>query len=554
MQNWLVILPPIILLITAFFSRNIILSVLVGIASAGLIATDFSFPQTVSLIFTYFKKQILFDPDFVSIYGFLFILGGVIALINFTGGACAFGNIITKKLKNARATESTSLLLSLLLCIDDYLNSLTIGCLMQPLTDKFKIPRTKLAFLIDAMASPLVVLVPISSWIALIVKQLKLSGVTLGFSKFIQHQFKFPGGMFSFRHDVVIRADPFYTYLKSIPFIFYSFIIIFSTWFIVRKRISYGPMYEQEKIAKETGNLYGGKEPRFRLTKHHKMRCKVYLSDFLVPIIILIASAFIGIPYSGGYYLFGGTRTLLESFRFVNIFPVLLFASITSFTTGSLLALIRKKIKLYHIPLFIARGIHLMYPSAIIIFCALAFSNILDNELHTGSYMAQLILPYINLHWLPFIIFAMTTIIALGTGSSWGTIAIMIPLSIPIISSLSGVPHPVALQDVYILLPTIGAVISGSLAGAQLSPISDPVTMASTSTGSYQIDHVKTQLWYIIPVILGSSVSFIAAGYLTLNGSTINGFICMLIGLAISISSLYLINKVYKKIKGKKGQ
>jgi len=550
MPSWFVVLPPLILLITAFFSRNMLLSVGFGIASAGLIGANLSLPNAINLIYVFVKRQAM-DPDFINIFAFLIILGAVIALINFTGGACALGNILTKKLKTGRKTQSVSLLLSLLVCFDDYLNILTMGCLMQPLTDKFKIPRAKLAFLIDTMASPLVVLLPISSWIALIVKQLKLSGVSLGFSKFVQHQFRFPGGMFRFGHDVIVRADPFYTYLKSIPFVFYSFILIFSTWFIVRKRISYGPMRKQEEIAKKTGNLYGGKEPRFHAIKHHKTQCQIYLSDFLAPITSLIISALVAIPYSGGYYLFGGTNTLLDSFRSANIFPVLLFASSVSFTIGCILAMLRKKIKIYHVPLFIARGTHLMYSSAIIIFSALVFSSMLDKQLHTGTYIAQLILPYINIHWLPFIIFLLTTVISLGTGSSWGTIAIMIPLSVPMISSLSGFVHPVGLQDAYILLPTIGAVISGSVAGAQLSPISDPITMSSTSSGCYQIDHVTTQMWYILPVILGASVSFLAAGYLNIDGSTINGIICMLIGLAISITSLYLVNKLDKKIRGK---
>ena len=300
MQNWLVILPPIILLLTAFISRNIILSVLLGIASAVLIGAQFSIPGTIELLYTYLKKQFL-DPDFVNIYGFLFILGAIITLINFTGGSCAFGNLITKKLKNARKTESTSLFLSMLLCFDDYLNTLTMGCVMQPLTDKFKIPRVKLAYLIDVMASPVVVLLPVSSWIALIVKQLKLSGVTLGFSKFVQHKIQFPGGMFSIGHNVIVRADPFYTYIRSIPFIFYSFILVFSAWFIVRKKISYGPMARHEEIARKTGNLYGGKEPRFKMMHHHKSSIKIYLSDFLAPIVSLVVGALLAIPYTGGY-------------------------------------------------------------------------------------------------------------------------------------------------------------------------------------------------------------------------------------------------------------
>lgn len=188
-----------------------------------------------------------------------------------------------------------------------------------------------------------------------------------------------------------------------------------------------------------------------------------------------------------------------------------------------------------------------MYLTAIIVICALVFSKLLDAELHTGTYIAHLILPYINIHLLPFIIFVLSSVIALGAGSSWGTIAIMIPISIPMVTSLSGLPGPIPLNQIYILLPTIGAVISGSLAGAQLSPISDPVTMASTGSGAYQIDHVRTQMWYLIPVFIGASVSFIISGYLNINGSTLNGFICMFIGLIISLGLTSLFNVIYKK-------
>lgn len=551
MQNWLVVLPPIILLITAFFSHNIILSVLVGIASAVLIGAQFSLIGATTLLYTYVTKQLI-DPDTIPIFGFFLMLGAIITLMHFTGASCAFGNIVTKKLRSARKTESTSLTLSLLLCFDDYLNALTMGCLMQPLTDKFKIPRAKLAYLIDVMASPMIVLLPISSWIALIVGQLKLSGVTLGFSKIIRHQMQFPGGVFSIGQKVIVRADPFFTYVKSIPFIFYSFILILSAWFIVRKRISYGPMAEHEKTAKKTGNLYGGKEPRFKMIQQQDSSpLDTHLIDFLAPIFTLIFCALIAILYTGKYYLFGGTTTLFDAFRTGNIFSSLFFASSMSFLIGLILAFWRKKIKVPQVPLLIARGAHLMYTSIIIIFCAFVFGSILNKELQTGQYLAQLIIPYINLNWLPFIVFIMSTIIALGTGSSWATLFIMFPISIPMISSLSGFAHPVILKEVYILLPTIGAVISGSLAGAQLSPISDPITMAATGSGAYQIDHVKTQIWYILPSIIGAGVSFIAAGYLTINGSTMNGFICMTIGLAISIALIYCANKLYPILKRK---
>ncbi len=486
------------------------------------------------------------DTDVLCMIGFAFVLGAIIALMNYTGGACALGRLITKKLKNARDAQTASLLLSLFVCVDDYLSSLTVGCIMQPLTDKFGVPRVKLAYLINTMASPLVVLIPVSSWIGIIVKQLGDSGFSIEVAHSFHEHIHFPGGVLNLGHNVIIHSDPFYTYLKSVPFLFYSFIVIACTWFVVRKKISYGPMQKQEQIAQTTGNLYGGQAPRF-CTMSMQTTGKIYLSDFLVPIISLIMSTLIALPYSGGYYLFGGTKTFLESFRSANIFPVLLFASSASFILGCLLALARKKITYTTPAIFFGRGIQLMYQSAIIIFFALVFSTLLNKELFTGVYLAKLIAPYISMHWVPLITFIMTTMVAMGTGSSWGTITIMIPISVQLAGTLSGLPNPIALPDIYILLPTIGAVISGSIAGAQLSPIADPVTVSSTSAGCYQIDHVRTQLPYILPPIIGTCISFIAAGFLKINSPSVNALVCIAVGLIVAFSLLMLLNKLYQK-------
>jgi tetracycline resistance efflux pump len=548
MFDWLVVVPPILLLITAFLTHNILLSLLIGIASAGIIGAHFSLINTATIIVDYVKHTLI-DPDMPYMFGFLFILGAIIVLIMHTGGSCAFSDIIKKRIRSARASESMSLGISLLLCIDDYFNALTTGCIMHPLTDKFHIPRAKLAYLIDVMASPIVVLIPVSSWIAFIVKQLGSAGVRLGFTKFVQQEFNFPGGSLRIAQNIIVQADPFYTYIKAIPFMFYSFIAILTAWFIVRNRISYGPMAEHERIARTTGNLYGGKKPRFKLTQPQDTCEKTYLSDFLAPILSLIAFTLIGLPYSGGYYVFGGTHAFVESIRNVNIFPVLFFASILSLTCGFILAFIRRKNFAQHIPTLLAQGIYLMYQSAIIVFSALVFSNMLKFELHTGTYIAQLVLPYIQICWLPFIIFAISLLISLGTGSSWGTIAIMIPISLPMLRSFYEANGPIPLHDIYILLPTIGAIISGALAGAQLSPISDPVTMASISAGTYQIDHVKTQTWYLIPAIVGTSIAFIMSGYITEDGSLLASLLCITTGLIISLGITQTFHLLYKTKK-----
>ena len=153
MYGWFVLIPPIIILCSAFLSRNIILSVILGIISAALIAANFSIVGSSAIIWHHFLNQLL-DTENLCIYGFLFILGAIIALINKTGGACAFTHIITKHLQSKKSVESSSLFLSFFFSLDDYLNALTTGCIMKPLTDKLRIPRVKLAYLIDVTASP----------------------------------------------------------------------------------------------------------------------------------------------------------------------------------------------------------------------------------------------------------------------------------------------------------------------------------------------------------------------------------------------------------------
>lgn len=542
MHSWLVLLPPLFVLCVAYFTHDILISLIIGVASAGLIATNFSVINTGLLIFSYIKKNTT-DPDVLCMIGFAFMLGATIALINYTGGACALGRLITKKLKQARDAESASLFLSLLLCVDDYLSSLTVGCLMQPLTDKFRVPRTKLAFLINTMASPLVVLIPISSWIGIIVKQLSLSGLSIEYAQTFREHIHFPGGVLNVAHKVVIHSDPFYTYLKSVPFLFYSFIVIIGTLFIVRRRISYGPMKIHEHIAQQTGNLYGGQAPRFCAMQTHN-NSSAHLSDFFVPIATLVLATIAGLPISGYLY---GAHTFWESFRLAKIFPIMLISSVTAFTCGTALALARKKIVFTHIFSLIWSGAKLMYQSVIIIFFAIIFSDLLDKNLLTGVYIAKLIIPYVSLQLVPLITFIITSMVALSAGSSWGTIFIMTPISIQLVGALSGLPSPIALPDIYILLPTIGAVISGSIAGAQISPIADPVTISSTSAGCYQIDHVRTQIPYIIPAIIGACASFTAAGFLKVNSPTINALICLAIGIATSLSMISTLNLVARK-------
>ena len=259
-NNWLSIIPPLIVLVLAFTTRRVILSLLCGIISAALILNNFapyqSLKTVISKIWTTSELGSLTSWDaFKSnwslfIFLFLLMLGMIIVLVNHSGGAYAYGNYIKKKLKTQKAVQTSSLTLSLLFFIDDHFSALTVGSVMHALTDRFNIARAKVAFLVDSMAAPLCILAPISSWAAYIIMQLKKSGV----SSVAQN-------------GTYVLADPFLVYLKTIPFIFYSIIMIASVWFLVRRNLSVGLMHKHEAIANKTGNLFAGKTPKSRTTK-----------------------------------------------------------------------------------------------------------------------------------------------------------------------------------------------------------------------------------------------------------------------------------------------
>jgi len=248
-NSWLVLTPPIIVLVLAFITKKLNPSLLTGIICAALIATDFNIIGGAKLAGTRLWERLI-DLDSIFTYSFLIMLGIVVVLVGRSGGAAAFARVAAKKLRSAKMAETSSILLSFSLFIDDYLSNTTVGYVMRPLTDSFKVARVKLAFLVHSIATPLVVLAPISGWSAMITSSLDTSGV----------------------------ADPFFVYIRSIPFIFYSFLMLISVWFIVRRKISFGPMRAHEAIAQKTGNLMGGKEDNAH-SIDGKQRVKGTLAD-----------------------------------------------------------------------------------------------------------------------------------------------------------------------------------------------------------------------------------------------------------------------------------
>jgi tetracycline resistance efflux pump len=520
--SWTSLLPPIIVLLSACYTHKLNPSLFLGILSATFIASNFKIRQTTLLTFERLSKQIM-DSDNLYLYSFLLLVGIIIVLAGKSGGAFAFARSLSKRLKNRTEVELSSMLLSLVLFIDDYLSTLTVGYVMRPLTDAYAIPRVKLAYLVHSLSGPVVILAPISSWVAMITSQLEEAGVMLGHT---------------------INADPFFIYLASIPFIFYSFLLFISILLIVHWRISYGPMQEHEDSARQTGNLFGGKAAKIdEIPQHESVHAS--LLDIVLPLVLLIGSVFFGLAYTGGYYLLGGSATLLKAFQGnTHIFFVLSISGCIAVLFSVLFALYRKTIAWSAVMPTLVEGTQLMFPAVLMVFLASTLGVILRSDLHTGTYLASTLMKAVPLALLPVLIYLASTLIGTVTGSSWGTIALMVPITIEMLLDLLHITGSIELSSIPLLLPILGAIFSGAVCGDHISPISETTIMAATSTGSYPLDHVYTQFFYVLPVIISTALSFVCAGYLIPYGIVSNIFISLAVGGITCMILIFGFNKL----------
>lgn len=524
MVSHLVLIPPFFILATLYLTKNLNLAFTLGIISSSLVAARGSILNAASLLLNNLFTQIS-DIHYFYMYGFLIIIGILIMLLNQSGGADAFAESITKKIKSARSVESSSLAISSLLFIDDYLSNLTVGCVLKPLTDLFKIPRAKLAYLVHSMSGPLVILVPISSWVAMIIGQLDNAGIN-------QHA-----------ASSRVFADPFFIYLSTLPFIFYSLFTIVSVIIIVQKKISFGPMHIHEIIAKKTGNLWGGKTA---IGQHCAQACERSSRplDLILPLILLMITIIMGILLSGGYWMFGGGNSLIQSFKSnTNSFFVFFFSSLITVAASFVFALMRNTMSIGEVPYIIKSGFNLMIGAIITLFFASLFGLFLKNDLALGTYFADAVSSTLPHFAIPAIVFFISSLIAILTGTSWGTIALMLPVCVQLLCSLTQTCSGSA-SDIPLLFPTLGAIFSGAVCGDHISPLSETTIMAATSTGSYPMDHTITQIFYTFPAIIVTFGSFLLVGFLIPHyGITVSLIVSLVLGMISLLTTLSLANK-----------
>lgn len=521
-ETWLSLTPPLLVILVASWTRKINKGLVLGIITASLIACDFSFTPTIGLIGERVTEHFQ-DIDALFLYAFLFIIGSLIALLHYTGGAIAFAHEVTKKIRKKVTAETSTIMLSFGLTIDDYLSILTNGYVMRTVMDRMHIPRVKLAYLIHSLSGPLVLLVPVSSWIAAITVYLDQAGVNLdGTSK------------------TKILADPFFIHLQTIPFAFYSLLLIASVFFIVLCRLSYGPMYTYEH-----GHLAPSpdKTPEEYLTPPRGTT-----ADLMLPIALLLTVVFIGFPYAGGYSLFGGTRTLIEAFQNNHhTFSILCGGGFLAISFGIIFGLLRKKLFLPEVPSIIREGIKIMYSPIIMIILASIFGSMLKSDLLTGKYLASILIGKVSIAILPVMFFLVSLACAIFTGSAWGTFALIFSIAIPMLPPLFQVPSPALPEQINVLFPILGAIFSGSVCGDHISPLSETTVMSATSSGVTPLEHAYTQFPYALPVIIASACAFTISGNLIHYPLWMNALISFSASVIICFGIIYALHLWWHK-------
>lgn len=506
--GFLTLIPPIVAIILAFLTKNVIISLFVGTLAGTFLVSlvDNSFMGALVNSFLDFVSRVLnslADPWNAGIILQVLVIGGVIHLVAKMGGAKAVAEALARKAKTAKSTQLVTLLLGLSVFFDDYANSLIVGPIMKPVADKMKISRERLAFIIDATAAPIAGLAIVSTWIGLEVGLINDA----------------------FVNGVGEQVDAFGVFLQTIPYRFYNILILFFVFITSFLLKDFGPMYKAEIEARRRGLKDSENNNALETNVDHpelepKEGIKLSIWNAIIPIGVLVVTALICFYYSGYSAIMSGEDVALQqimtnspiSFKAIQeafsasdasvaLFQSALVASIVAMVLG-----VSKKI--FTISEAIDTWIDGMKPlviTGVILLLAWSLSSVIK-DLGTAKYLVTLLSGSLPNFLLPSIIFILGAVVSFATGTAYGTMGILMPLAIPLAYSMNP-------EMSYVIVST-SAVLTGAIFGDHCSPISDTTILSSMGAGCNHIAHVNTQMWYALFVATITIVfGYIPAGF-----------------------------------------
>lgn len=489
------LVPAIVAIGLALITKEVYSSLFVGILMGALLYSGFQFELTITHIFSDGIIGVLSDSYNVGILVFLVILGAMVSLMNKAGGSAAFGQFAASKIKNRVGAQLATILLGVLIFIDDYFNCLTVGSVMRPVTDKFKVSRSKLAYLIDATAAPVCIIAPISSWAAAVT----------GF---------------------VEGEDGFSIFIRAIPYNFYAILTVVMMVGMVLMKTEFGKMKEHEKNAARKGDLFTTEGRPYENVKEEKVSAKGGVVDLLIPIAALIVCCVIGMIYTGGFFEEAG---FVEAFSNSDASLGLTLGSFFGLIITILLYQIRRVLSFKECMDCIPEGFRAMVPAILILTFAWTLKAMTDS-LGADLYVAGLVESSAGafMNFLPAIIFVVGCFLAFATGTSWGTFGILIPIVVAVFQN----------GDPQMMIMSISACMAGAVCGDHCSPISDTTIMASAGAQCEHVNHVTTQLPYAVLAAVVSFATYIVAGFVK------SAWIALPVGIALMAALLFALRGI----------
>ena len=493
--TWWAIVPPIFAIVLALITKKVYVSLFAGCVLGALMVADFQLWAAFETLFT-----TMADNMDLTILMFDVLLGMVIVLLVQSGGSAAYGNWASKRIKSKRGALLSTSALGVLIFVDDYFNCLTVGNVMRPVTDKYQVSRAKLAYIIDATAAPVCILAPISSWAAAV-------------SSYIPEGYEING---------------FQMFIQAIPYNFYAILTLVMVFITSYFLFDFGKMKKHE-LAAQNGDLFYGTGNEYEDGSKEVVNPKAKVADLILPVLFMIAAAVFAMILTGYH---NGATNIVDAFANCSASLSLVFATFVTIIFMAIMYLPRKIVSFSYFAESIVDGFKVMVPSITVLILAWTLKGMVDqldvvtfvNELFAGKEALA--------RFMPVLMFLVACFLGFSTGTSWGTMGIMIPIAVPMFYN-----------DPQMMIIAVAAILAGSVCGDHISPISDTTIMASAGAQSNHINHVSTQMQYAFVIIAISAVMYLISGFVP------QWQITLPIGIVVTIVVLF----IFRAVSNKKG-
>ncbi|NGZ12890.1 Na+/H+ antiporter NhaC family protein [Vibrio aestuarianus] len=482
------LLPPLVALSLAVITRRVLVSLGVGILLGALLLTNYSVVDGSSYVVTKVASVFVEDGGLntwnMSIVGFLLLLGMMTALLTLSGGTRAFAGWAQVRVKSKRGSKLLAAFLGVFIFVDDYFNSLAVGSISRPVTDRFYVSRAKLAYILDSTAAPMCVVMPASSWGAYIMTIIGGILVSHGITEY----------------------SALGAYIRLVPMNFYAIFALLMVFAVVWFQLDVGQMRKHEMEASQGRGFDDDNDSQQAHDLNEELDIKESehgkVSDLILPIVLLIIATISAMLYTGGQSLAadGKAFDLFGAFENTDVGTSLIYGGLVGLAMA-LFTVFKQQLPMIDVVKTLWIGAKSMFGAILILVFAWTIGSVIG-DMKTGAYMSSLVQGNINPHWLPVILFLLSGLMAFSTGTSWGTFGIMLPIA----GDMAGA------TDIALMLPMLSAVLAGSVFGDHCSPISDTTILSSTGARCNHIDHVSTQLPYALATALVSCVGFVVLG------------------------------------------